>query len=219
MTNDELEAKVFSSLGEPFLRGALDSVFLARRRATEESRKELAETEVENIVGILTRQYLEGYLRSVASRSPHLSSDVFKSKGSGWNHTEVRGSGVVLTAASVPFPGAMIEESNCRLELAQTNMPTFWDDPSNEVPETIYAVLTHSRSRCWENVGDALNFGRLPGSVYLVFPSATLDYYIHRVNLIDRYPDVVARNMPPDFGEGAKARWIDYSVANYFTHG
>jgi hypothetical protein len=216
-TNAELEELFFSQVPDSFLRRALGAVFLAHRVSLEECRARFAATEAANLRGFYRRAAMEGYLRDAADLSAELATRVVQGEKGSWFHTEVLGGQTIVTAHTVPHAGALVRKADFRIALAQTNEPTLFDRviEEEELPP-LYAMLIHSRSR-WETREEREKFSHLPGSTYLAFPAHSLDYYIHKVNLFDRYPDIVAAHEPDDLDGIAKMRYVQRSRAAYFA--
>jgi hypothetical protein len=97
------------------------------------------------------------------------------------------------------------------LTLAESNqLSLFTDTEQTDEQQALYAMLLHSRS-VWGTAAEREQFSHLPGSTYLVFPAPGLDYYVHEINLFERFPDVVAANLPNDWNEDATLRFIAQS--------
>ena len=214
MNNEELEEQVTAQLTEPFLRRVVGSVHRAHQVARDDCRMKFAETEVQNVVPWYRRALLEGFLRDAADLTPQLSSRVVMTEG-GWNHTEIQGGHIVLTASSVPYACGPAQVADYRLHLAQTNQPSLFDEPQNFKEIPLYAMLLHSRSS-WDTVEEWIKWGHLPGSAYLVIPSLSVDRYIIKVDLFRKYPDIVAAHKPDDLDGIALVRYISRSRASYY---
>lgn len=204
----EIDELVSQHLPDQFLRAVVNSVFLAHRNAHDLCKREFAEPEAKNTIGYVRRGKLEGYLRDTADRFPEVAAIDGRPDGSGWNHVELYSGPFILTCNTVPTPAALVDKAEFRMTLAESNQLSLFDPPCDERQQAVYGLLLHSRS-IWESRDDRQRFGHLPGSGYLVFPAPGLDYYMHEVNLFDRFPDVVAANVPNDWDEDATLRFID----------
>lgn len=203
----DLERLTLENFPDPFLKALLESAFVARRAALEMCRQNFADPETENVLGLNVRGKLEQLLRATAERHG-LEATVLKEPGQPWYHTEVRGGPLVLTAATVRSPGGMVDPSDYRRGLAESNQLRFdlgeAADPPGDSP--LYVLFTHSRSHWLPDA--ALKYAHLPGSAYLAYPTADLQSYVHVINLMDRYPDVVRKHVPQDWTEEAVLKYL-----------
>jgi hypothetical protein len=183
-----------------FQRRVLRAVFAAHKVSWDDCLASYAPTEAQNVRPYTKRAKLEGYLRDIADIVQGVTAEVVRANKSGWNHTEVRSGPVVLTANSVQAPCALVERAEFRLTLARdAQLPLFPDERiTDESP--LYVLLLHSRSD-WPTVEEWRDFGHLPGSAYLAFPSADLSRYVHEINLFDKFSDVVAEHLPEEWNE------------------
>jgi hypothetical protein len=199
MNADEPEELTFTHLPEAYMKAATEAVFLARRDAWEKCQQNFADQEAENVRPFWARGKLEGLLRAAADRH-RIGSGVYKQTGQPWNHTEIVSGPVTLTAATVPTPCGMVRQADYRLGLAETNQLRLWEDnPPEDAP--LYVLLVHSRS-IWPPE-DKNRHGHLPGSVHLAYPASDFACYVHSIDLIERYPDVVRRNIPAEWDEAS----------------
>lgn len=204
----ELAALTEQYLPAEFQRRALQGVFMAHQVSAEFVRAEFAATEAVNLLPYYRRAKLEGYLRDAAERSG-IAAKAIKSPGSGWFHSEVRNGPVVLTASTVQTPCGPVDPSEFRLSLAEENPLYLWEEPG-DVPADeppLYILLLHSRS-VWSTAADEERYGGLPGSAYLAFPASGLESYLHTIDLVEAFPDIVETYMPQEWGTEAKVRYI-----------
>lgn len=206
MITEELDRALFQHLPLAYAKRALQAVFAAHKIAWDECAAAYAETEAENVRPYAKRAKLEGYLRDIADLFEDVSAEVVRADGSNWNHTEVRAGPVVLTANSVQTPCALVEKAEFRLTLARDAQGVLFPDERLTESSPLYALLLHSKSR-WDSVSDRRQFGHLPGSAYLAFPSADLNSYVHEINLFERFPDVVDAHLPKEWTEGARVAY------------
>jgi hypothetical protein len=201
------EAILLEHAGESFLRAVTKSVFLSHEAATRLAYSEFADTEADNVVGFLRRGKLEGLLRDAAELAG-LDAEVVRSD-SPWNHVEIHAGPVVLTESAVSAPCERVVKAAFRMGLAEgmPRLPGFDDDDRPDEERSLYALILHSRSH-WENGDDRQRYRGLPGSAYLAFPSRDLDYYVHVINLFDRYPDIVAAHTPQEWDTEAQVRYL-----------
>ena len=101
VTPDELEATLNESVGEPFLKRVLAGVFVGFQKAHDYCAANLAAPEAENLEPHLRRALIEGYMRDAASLHTDLRAAAVPVSGSPWNHTEIRGGAILLTASAV----------------------------------------------------------------------------------------------------------------------
>lgn len=212
MYPDEIEQMLNRHIPDGFLRAAVNVVFLAHRQAHDLCKQEFAEQEAVNTIGYVRRGKIEGYLRDATARFDSLRAVDGKADHSGWNHVEVHGGPVIITCSTVPTPCALVDKADFRLTLAESNQPSLFDTSrlTADEPASLYALLLHSRS-LWATREERQKFGHLPGSAYVAFPVPGLDYYVHEINLFERYSDVVAANLPKDWSNEATLRFIAQS--------
>lgn len=209
MADEGIEHQLAAAFPDPFLRASLQAVFVARKLAWEYCNANYAYTEAENVRPWMARGNLEGLLRDVSDQFDSIDSSVVKA--SNWNHTEWRSGNLVLTQNSVATPCGRIDTSDYRTTLAQFNRPLFDGYGARDVPADarLLVLLLHSQNRL--DRGDRQQFGYLAGSAYLAFPASDLKGYLHRINLFERFPDVVAAQMPQGWDEEARIRFMRHA--------
>jgi hypothetical protein len=207
MMPNEINELIAQHLPDQFLRAALRSVFLAHLSAHDLCQREFASPEAVNTIGYVRRGKLEGYLRDAADRFDEVSSINGKADGSGWNHVELHAGPFIFTCNTVPSPAALVDRAEFRMTLAEGNQLSLFDTSDDTEKRAVYGMLLHSRSN-WDNRDDRQRFAHLPGSAYLVFPAPGLAYYVHEVNLFERFPDVVAANVPNEWDQEATLQFI-----------
>lgn len=214
MTREELEAIAFRHIPIEYCRQLLHAVFVAHKVASDDCQREFAASEIPNVAPWYRRGKLEAYMRDASGRHPGLQASV--AKASNWNHTEIWGGPVVLTQNAVPTPCGLIDPAEFRLDLAaetiaddgqQTLFPLD-DGPVDDGP--LLLVLLHSRS-VWPTRDERREFGHLPGSAYIAFPSRDLKRYVHDINLFELFPEVLAAHMPSAWDEEALVRYVQRS--------
>lgn len=208
MTGDELESLTFRHMPEVLFGRLLRAVFAAHQLASENCRNEFAETEAMNVRGYYRRAKLEGFMRDTADMVAGVESRVVRGDGN-WNHTELRSGPVVLTASSVAKPCGPVDIAEFRETLARDNAQRLWHEPGDVPPADapLYALLLHSKS-AWVTPEEWRDFGHLPGSAYLAFPSPDLGSYVHEVNLFDRFPEVIEAHKPQSWDEAATVSYL-----------
>lgn len=201
ITPDEIEKLTAKYYPDSALKALLECVFVAHKLGREMCRREFPDSpERDNVQSFCVRGKLEGLLRPTAERQGLIAKPI-KHPGQRWYHTEVYSGPMIMTAATVETPGAMVDPADYRIGLAESNQGQLDLFSSNDgVGLSIYFLLTHSRSR-WPSNGD------LPGSVYLVYPAADLKQYIHMINLIDRFPDIVRKYVPEEWDGEAVVKY------------
>lgn len=220
MTTSDLERLIVRHLPDDFLRRILHSVYAAHRVAWERCLAEHAEAEAVNLLPYEKRAKLEGYLRDIATLFPQMTARVVRADGSNWNHTEIASGPVVLTENAVQSPCALVEKAEFRARLALSNQGVLFDHPadtgeaalSSDPP--LYVLLLHSRSR-WDDPTEHKNFRHLPESVYLACPADDLESYLHAIDLIERFPDVVEKNVPQSWDSEARLRYMRRGRRNW----
>jgi hypothetical protein len=208
MDSSQCEALFFQHVPDRFLRRAVRMVFASHKRAWDDTQAQFAATEAENLRGFYRRAVVEGGLRDVADlhTDDGLSHRVVKADGSGWNHTEVLAGPVLLTAATVQAPCGPVDKADFRLGLAKSNNNALFDDlllfENGLYGKHLFAMLLHSRYQS-ADAGKQAKYGHLPGSAYLAFPASDLDSYVLEINLFDRYPEIVAAELPQEWDQAA----------------
>lgn len=208
----DLEAILFENAPIALFERLLRATFAAHRMAFEDTYATHANTEAENALPYNRRAFLEGAMRDAAAMVPGVSSEVFKSPKSSWNHTEIRSGRVVLTASAVQTPCGLVEPSDFRTTLARDSQGVLWAEPGDEPdPDApLYALLLHSRS-VWADLSVRRQYGWLLGSAYVAIPDPELKTYLHEVDLFERFPHVVADNIPNEWDEEAKVSYLTQS--------
>lgn len=188
-------------------RKLIRGVFSAHREAGRICSDEFEPTEAQNIIGYVRRGKVEGALREVAAVVSGIDAVVLKGEG-GWNHTEWRAGPVVLTASAVPGPCALVEPAGFRTTLAEDNQMLLFPDPAQVLPDDapLYAILLHSRFVGVEGTGYQ-RYRNLPGSIYIAFPTPSLNGYAHAINLLDEHPDVLDSLLPKEWNEDVRLRY------------
>lgn len=197
---DELERLTFAHFGDAFVRALLECVFIAKEAGNVLGLGEFAAPEAENVRGLNVRAKLEGLLRTTAARHG-VEAFVRRTPGQAWFHTEVKSGPIVLTAAAVQYPAALVRPSDYRRGLAESNQLTLWEPENATQDRPIYTILIHSRNHDREHP-------ELPGSAYLVYPAADLDEYLHTINLMERYENVAMQRVPEEWDQDARLRYL-----------
>jgi hypothetical protein len=210
VTGADLERLFYRNLPREFVRKVLQNVYLAHQVAWDECYSRFAPTEAKNLLGYERRGKLEGYLRDAAALFDGLEARVVRAEGSNWNHTEVWGGPVVLTENSVQTPCALVQKVEFRRTLAKSNQTSLLPEPTIPDDAPLYALLLHSRWRSLDP-DEQKKYGYLPGSAYIAFPARDLDYYLHAINLVSEFPDVVEAHMPQEWDADAQLRYVRQS--------
>lgn len=220
MDGQQIERLTLELFPEQVWKALTKAVCLARRSAWEKTYKQRARTEAENIYGVEARADVEEQLRGVAERFK-LEHDTVRPDGQGWNHVEVYSGTGVLTASRVDVPGGMVDLSEYRRGLAtgaKQERLFEVDDRTPPPDQRYYVILAHSRYR-GVDYDDLQKNGHLPGSVYLVWPDANCQAYVHAVDLLERFPDVVRQYVPQDWNEAAFIRYLALCHRSAFACG
>lgn len=214
-----LERLTTKDFPDAFLKDVTQAVFVAHKAGHELCHKEFDDPEAANVRGVIVRAELERLLRTTAERYG-IDAEVMRQPGQPWYHTEVSSGLMVLTAATVSAPGAMVESSDYRRGLAEANPDQLQFETlgSGDMRDgkPLYVILTHSKS-VWLLADDKTKYGHLPGSVSLVYPAADLTEYVHTINLMDRYPDIVKKYVPQDWTEEFMVRYLQQTRKSAFV--
>jgi hypothetical protein len=196
----EIERVTREHLPEEFLAASIRSVFLARKLAYDLCRAEFEEPEVVNVEPFAVRGKVESLIRNTAERFDGLSAAVVQSAG--WNHTEITSGPVVLTSHAVETTCGMVYDAKYRRSLAESQASLI--SPEKMIAGArLYALLLHGpyRGRTREETAD---YAYLPGSVYLAFPEAAMKRYAHKINLYERFAEVVDGLLPQEWDTEAR---------------
>ena len=214
MDATQCEALFFQHVPEQFLQRVIRMVFASHRQAWDETKSRFAETEAENLRGQYRRGIVEGGLRDVADLHVEdgFTHRVVRAEGTNWNHTEVLVGPVLLTATTAQTPCGPVEKADFRKGLAKSNNDALFDDPASLFEDDgsdrhLFAMLLHSRYRSALPDRQA-KYAHLPGSAYLAFPAADLNSYVLEINLFDRYPEVVASQLPQEWDNDAVVTYM-----------
>jgi hypothetical protein len=211
MDEREIEDLTYHHFPRPVVRDLTRSVFVGRKRAWDHCSEAFAAPEADNVRPFYGRGVIEGLMRGVAERHGQIVPEVLRQQGQPWNHTELISGPVVMTAASVQRPLDLVDPADYRRSLAG-NPQTQFEPFEEAAPENgrLYVILLHSRSY-WTTIEERRDFGFLPGSVYLAYPTAELESYRHWVNLFDEFPAVVKDHTPQEWDEVTLARYVERS--------
>jgi hypothetical protein len=146
-------------------------------------------------------------VRDVAALYPEFTTKVVNS--SGWRHTEITSGVIRFTVHAVENPCAMVDRSEYRDTLAESQSSFF--DPALFIPDAkLYALLLHGpypgRDR-----SELRQYRYLTGSVYLAFPETALKGYAHKVDLFERYPELLDELLPKEWDSRARLSYRQYA--------
>lgn len=207
MTPDEIEEFTLAHVSDGFIRRALKGVFRAHVDSWRHCRDNLSAGEAKNLLPYDRRARVETNLLAAAELHPELVASSVASQW--WQHVEVRGGPVVLTSASTPRPCGEVRWSRYRETLAEGGqLRIFGDEPPPDAP--LYVILLHTKYLA-STAQDRRDHGHLPGAAYLAWPNGELKHHIHAVNLFDRYPEVVAENLPAEWEPEVRLRYVERS--------
>jgi hypothetical protein len=206
MTGAQLEELTYRHLPDAFLHKVLAGLYNARATAWRHCYNNYRESEADNLLPFECRARIEGNLKAAAELVPGLTVRDSRDHGAWWSHVEVRSGPMVMTASAVPLPCAPVRSAMFRDMLARSSQGTLWDEDPLPEDAPLYVLLLHSRYP-WRNREEKLAHGHLPGSVYLAWPQRDMTY-VHSVNLLEKYADVVEANTPPEWDNEARLRYI-----------
>lgn len=206
MAHADLSALISTHLPDDLLKRALRAIFQAKKVAYDRCAADfLSPKDADNVRPFYARGKVQELLREIADQVPGCEGKTVQSEGSFWNHTEITSGPMILTAHAVQNPCGLVEGSDYQLSLASDQDALFGtDEPSEDA--RLYALLLHSPFR-GRNDAEHREFAYLPGSVYVAFPAPGIKYYVHHINLFEKFPDVVDRLMPNQWDEAAQAHY------------
>jgi len=211
-TNGDYEGIINGNLPEKFQEGILKRIFDIYRDTDFNGQAIFARTEIMRVLGHERSALTEQALRDVSDVCTDVFYQTFKSERSPVYHTEVHAGRVVLTATATRNQHSFVRSSKFRIDLSQTNQPSFFDEPVTEPP--VYVALTHSRVR-WDSYDEYESWGYLLGHCHLTIPDANLRGYMHKIDLFDKYPQVVAAYTPDDITGYPFVKWLSRSRATF----
>lgn len=209
MNGRELERYTYEVLGEPFIKAALRAPFDAGQEAREACMRFAISEEV-NVSPIYIRGVQQTLLAGAAQRFGLVA--VPEKAGYYWNYREITaapadgGPSVVLTAARVPKPCAFKKLSGYQRGLAESGQGRLFGEI--ELGDSVYVMLLTSKYRGF-SLEDARANRHLPGSVYLAWPSNECNEYVHVLNLVDRYSEIVDEYLPAQWNTALRLRYIE----------
>jgi hypothetical protein len=220
----QCEDMFFEHVPEQFLQRTVRMVFASHKQAWDETKARFAATEADNLRGHYRRGIVEGGLREVADLhvDDGLTHRVVKAEGTNWNHTEILAGPVLITATTVQTPCGPVDKAEFRKGLAKSNTESLFEEPASLFEDDVlsrhlFVMLLHSRYRSALPERQA-KYAHLPGSAYLAFPAADLNSYLHEVNLFDRYPDIVASQLPQEWDEQAVVTFMHNARKSAWLH-
>lgn len=177
---DELEREFLAAYADDFLRDALRLLATVYRGAHEDCRFSHAEPEAHDLYPYKRRAMLEGQLRGLA-RSYGITASAERNHGGTSNYTLLASGNVLLTANAVEHPNTVIRRAVYRETYARAaQLKLFGEQPPRG--DMLYAILLHGP--------DISNRAR-PEFAHIVFPDESCKRYVARINLFDRFSDVV----------------------------
>jgi hypothetical protein len=205
MNIPEIERLVKDHSPDKFLTSAIRSVFEARGASHRHCMAEFTETEYTNVAPYHLRGKAEALVRDVAELDARFEIKVVNS--SGWNHTEITSGPIRLTVHAVEHPCAMVDRAEYRESLAESQ-DSFFAPEGMIRGAKLYALLLHGPYRGRDRQ-DRYQHRSLPGSIYLAFPETALKKYAHRIDLFERFPELVDSLLPKEWDTQARLvfRW------------
>ena len=213
-TNAEYEHMINSNVPDRFQQGMLRRAFEIYRDTDRYGQATFARTEIMRVLGHERSALMEQSLRDVADVNDDVYYQTFKSDRSPVFHTEVHSGNVLLTATATRNQHAFVRSSKFRIDLSQTNQPSFFDEVDESVVPAIYVALTHGKVR-WDSYDEYERWGYLPGHCHLTIPDANLRGYIHKIDLFRKYPQIVAAYTPEDLTGFPYLKWLSRSRATF----
>jgi hypothetical protein len=164
-------------------RVAVSVVVDAYARAHEECEAMFQPPERSDVSAIVRRGFIEQDLRDAMTREKLTAAAVKNSKGTS-SHTRVTAGRVVLTESCVHSVNEMVRDAEFRSAYSATPQLLLLEENLVDDDGAVYAILIH---------GPHPEFADQPGFVHVVFPSPNLEYYQDQIDLLGRFPEVVAR--------------------------
>jgi hypothetical protein len=207
--SDELERDLVDCFGEKFLESLARVPYVAYGAAHQLCAERFRDPEAENVRPWLRRGMVETLIQDSSQPYENIETKVVRADKSAWNHTEVRSGRIILTASTVQSPCGPVEFSEYRagFALAAAQLPGIEDERSADAPT--YVLLLHSPQS--QLPMDPKDRGVLPGSVYLAWPAADLNGYVHKINLVERHFPIIRRNHLPK-------EWTDEAAVSYLRN-
>lgn len=185
------------SVPAPFLRDALRCTLVAWREADRKCRDEFDEAERHDLFPIYRRAILERELRGAAARNG-LSASPQRNHKKTSSFSRIASGRVIMTASAVRESREVVRYAEFRRSLARSSqLPLFGEAEPIDPHAPLYAILLHGPGAVDPDSDGAVSTAR-PGFVDIVFPAPIVGskegiaYIEDRVDLLMRYPDVIA---------------------------
>lgn len=178
---DELEREFLAAYADDFLRDTLRLLATVYRGAHEDCRFSHAEPEAHDLYPHKRRAMLEGQLRELA-KSYGITASAEHNYGGTSNYTLLASDNILLTANAVDNPKTVIRRAVYRETYARAaQLKLFGEQPPRG--DRLYAILLHGP--------DESNRAR-PEFAHIVFPDESCKRYVYRINLFDKFSDLVS---------------------------
>lgn len=136
------------------------------------------EPEAHDLVGDICRANIQQDLRSVANRTPGVTSTFEITEKGGSHYTVVTAGGLVITASRIEGPWALPRAAEFRRRNAETRQLSFLrPDVTPSDTGVVYGILVYG------GLGRRLLFANL------AFPDRNCEGWLHSVDLRKKYPD------------------------------
>jgi hypothetical protein len=156
--------------------------------------KPLHYAEANYLRGHKRRADIESELRGVAARYPEVEASIELNRTLSAYYTVLSAGRVRLTQSRANNPYQMIQHAIFRQDLAaEAQLDLFLPPPPTPLPidKLLFALLLHGYDKPEKSK---------PSFVHIVFPDHLCQFYVARINLLTRFPEVAAEMIPATQG-------------------
>lgn len=213
MIGNELEGLTFTEMPDAFWERTMTMIFAAYENASTSCWNDHSAPVARNLVPFKRRALIEDGILEVAALFHNVEAKSENHHNAWWSHSELQSGPVIVTVSHVLEPAGAVRGAKFRKTLANNGQGSLFDNDEQNDVSTLYALLIHSDS-VWETPTLRKSYQHLPGSMFLVWPDQNLDY-VHKLNLFERYPDVVKRQTPEDWDQAMRLAYVRKSIPAY----
>lgn len=178
---EDVKRDFLESYSDDFLRDAIRLLATGYSGVHRECRDSHAHPEAHDLYPHQRRAFLEGQMRKLAESYPEIKASPEQNRKKTSFYTLLRSNNALLTINAVEHPGKIIRTAQFRETYARASeLKLFDEDPPNG--SLLYAILIHGP--------DSLNPAQ-PAFAHIVFPDSAFTTYVARINLFERYSDLV----------------------------
>lgn len=195
-----IDRAITEHVPDEWLRSVVKMIFLAKKLTYDHCRAEFSAKAATNVSTYYCRGKVQDLLFDSAALVPGFEASFIDA--SGWKHVEIMVGPLTMTAHLVDYPCAMVDPAEYRRSLAESQ-PSLYG-PADMIPDAkLYGLFVYGPYRGRDR-HDAAQYAYLPGSIYLAFPEAAMKRYAHRINLFERFPNLIESLLPKEWDKEAR---------------